>query len=103
MPKLHVVVIGAGAFGGWTALHLARQGVRVTLVDAWGPGNSRASSGGETRVIRAMYGADRIYVGMAAQALRLWRENETRFGQKLYRRTGVLWMTGRDDRFERAA
>ena len=52
----HVVVVGAGAFGGWTALHLLRRGVRVTLVDAWGPGNSRASSGGETRVIRGTYG-----------------------------------------------
>ena len=53
MPgKPHIVVIGAGAFGGWTALYLLRSGARVTLVDAWGPGNSRSSSGGETRVIR---------------------------------------------------
>src|SRR5207253_9498214 len=51
--KPHVVVVGAGAFGGWTALYLTRRGARVTLVDAWGPGNSRASSGGEGRVIRA--------------------------------------------------
>src|SRR5580704_18527791 len=49
---IHVCVIGAGAFGGWTALHLLRRGAWVTLLDAWGPGNSRASSGGETRVIR---------------------------------------------------
>lgn len=41
-----VVVVGAGAFGGWTALHLLRRGARVTLLDAWGPGNARASSGG---------------------------------------------------------
>ena len=53
----HIVVVGAGAFGGWTALELRRRGARVTLVDAWGPGNARASSGGETRVIRATYGA----------------------------------------------
>jgi glycine/D-amino acid oxidase-like deaminating enzyme len=98
-----VAVVGAGAFGGFTALSLVRRGARVTLVDAWGPGNSRASSGGETRVIRATYGPDRIYVQMVAQALRLWRENETRFGQRLYRKTGVLWMVGRDDRFERAS
>src|SRR6478752_4053158 len=54
--KTHVAVIGAGAFGGWTALYLLRRGVRVTLADAWGPGNSRSSSGGETRVIRGTYG-----------------------------------------------
>ena len=43
------VVIGAGAFGGWTALYLLEQGFDVTLVDAYGPGNVRATSGDETR------------------------------------------------------
>ena len=98
-----IVVVGAGAFGGWTALYLSRRGAKVTLLDAWGPGNSRASSGGETRVIRATYGPDRVYVQMVAQALRLWRENEKRWGKRLYRRTGALWMAGKDDRFERAS
>ena len=42
--RTHVAVIGAGAFGGWTALYLLRRGAQVTLLDAWGPGNSRASS-----------------------------------------------------------
>ena len=72
---LRVAVVGAGAFGGWTALHLRRAGAEVTLVDAWGPGNARASSGGETRVIRTIYGPARArYVEMAARALTLWRE-----------------------------
>lgn len=57
LPKLNkkssVVVIGAGAFGGWLAHFLAEAGHKVTLVDAWGPGNSRSSSGDETRVIRS--------------------------------------------------
>ncbi|PYO77991.1 MAG: hypothetical protein DMD67_05650 [Gemmatimonadetes bacterium] len=47
----HVVVVGAGAFGGWTALQLLRRGARVTLLDAWGPGNSRSSSGGDTLAV----------------------------------------------------
>src|SRR5262245_20431531 len=72
-PKPHVAVIGAGAFGGWTALHLLRQGARVSLLDAWGPGNSRASSGGETRIIRATYGPDRVYVEMVVRSLRQWQ------------------------------
>src|ERR1051326_7529235 len=59
--KTHVAVIGAGAFGGWPALHLLRSGARVTLVDEWGPGNSRASSGGETRIIRGTYGPAQPY------------------------------------------
>ena len=56
-------------FGGWTALHLLRRGARVTLLDAWGPGNVRASSGGETRVMRATYGTHSIFSQMAADAL----------------------------------
>ncbi len=98
-----VVVVGAGAFGGWTALSLLRSGARVTLVDAWGPGNSRASSGGETRVIRGVYGSDRIYTKMAARAFQLWKENEERWNRKLYRRTGALWMLADEGRYVRDA
>src|SRR5437879_5642153 len=74
--KPHVAVIGAGAFGGWTALHLLENGARVTLLDAWGPGNSRASSGGETRIMRATYGPNQPYTAMAARALKLWTKYE---------------------------
>jgi sarcosine oxidase len=95
----HVVVIGAGAFGGWTALCLARRGARVTIVDAWGPGNMRASSGGETRVIRGSYGDRAIYTRMAARALRLWREYEQESARQFFVRTGALWMFERDDAF----
>jgi glycine/D-amino acid oxidase-like deaminating enzyme len=76
--KSRIAVIGAGALGGWTAPYLLRMGARVTLVDAWGPGHSRASSGGETRIIRATYGPDRIYVQLVVRALALWREHEHR-------------------------
>jgi len=95
--KLHVAVVGAGAFGGWTALYLLRRGVRVTLVDAWGPGNSRASSGGETRVIRGTYGANQPYTMMAARALKLWRENERKWKRQFLHRIGVLWMAADGD------
>jgi glycine/D-amino acid oxidase-like deaminating enzyme len=98
-----VIVVGAGAFGGWSALQLLRRGAKVTLLDAWGPGNSRASSGGETRVIRATYGPVGIYTRMVARALRLWQENEQRWNLKLFFRTGALRMAGADDSYERAA
>ena len=99
--KLHIAVIGAGAFGGWTALHLLERGARVTLLDAWGPGNSRASSGGETRVMRGTYGPDQPYTEMAARALRLWAKYERRWKRQFLHRTGVLWMaSGTDDAFE---
>lgn len=99
----HIAVIGAGAFGGWTALHLLRQKVRVTLVDAWGPGNARASSGGETRVIRATYGRNGVYTKMAVRALQLWQENEKRWNRKLYTRTGALWMVMGSEEFEKTS
>ena len=98
-----VVVVGAGAFGGWTALELRRRGARVTLVDAWGPGNARASSGGETRVIRATYGARTVYTKMAMRAMALWRAHDARYQRGFFRKTGALWMFGRDDAFGRAS
>lgn len=102
--KLHVAVVGAGAFGGWTALHLLERGARVTLLDAWGPGNSRASSGGETRIMRATYGPGQPYTELAARSLKLWREYERRWKRKFLHRTGVLWMANsRDDSFERGS
>ena len=99
-----VIVVGAGAFGGWSALQLAQRGANVTLIDAWGPGNSRASSGGETRTIRATYGpAHLLYTRMVARALQLWREYERRWTLKLFFRSGALRMAGADDSYETAA
>jgi glycine/D-amino acid oxidase-like deaminating enzyme len=98
-----VAIIGAGAFGGWTALHLVRQGARVTLIDAWGPGNARASSGGETRVIRATYGTRDVYTALAARALTLWRDFDAEWQRAFYTKTGALWLFGSDDAFGRAS
>ncbi len=98
-----VVVVGAGAFGGWTALELRRRGACVTLVDAWGPGNGRSSSGGETRVIRATYGARTVYTRMAARAMQLWTAHDATWQHGLFRKTGALWMFGKNAAFGRAS
>lgn len=98
-----VVVVGAGAFGGWTALHLRNMGADVTLVDEWGPGNSLSSSGGKTRVIRAIYGKDRIYVEMVKRAFELWERLASSSKEPLYVPTGVLWMERGDDSYVRSA
>jgi glycine/D-amino acid oxidase-like deaminating enzyme len=102
-PVAHIAVVGAGAFGGWTALRLRERGCRVTLIDAWGPGSSRASSGGETRVIRGIYGPDRIYVQWVARSFDAWREAERRWGVRLYHPTGTLWMCSGGDGYVRAS
>ena len=101
--KPHIAVIGAGAFGGWTALNLLRGGAKVTLIDAWGPGNSRASSGGETRVIRGAYGPDQPYTKLAARALELWKEHQAQWKQRFFFPIGVLWMVEGDGAFERGS
>ncbi|MEK6373905.1 MAG: FAD-dependent oxidoreductase [Acidobacteriota bacterium] len=98
-PKPRVAVVGAGAFGGWTALHLRNLGAEVDLIDAWGPGNPRSSSGGETRVIRAVYGPDRVYVEMVKRSYELWES----LGESVYTETGVLWMHRGDDGYLRSS
>lgn len=95
--------MGAGAFGGWTALTLLRRGAAVTLIDAWGPGNARASSSGETRILRGTYGERAVYTRMAARAMRLWREHEERSGRRFFHRIGALWMFGDDPSFGEAS
>jgi glycine/D-amino acid oxidase-like deaminating enzyme len=102
--KPHIAVIGAGAFGGWTALHLLELGAHVTLLDNWGPGNSRASSGGETRIMRGTYGPNQPYTALAARAFKLWGKYENRWKHQLLHRTGVLWMvSSKDDDYERGS
>ena len=89
--KDHVAVIGAGVFGSWTAHHLQQQGHRVTLVDAWGPANSRASSGGESRLTRAAYGKDAIYTRMAMDSLPQWKALSTVSGLPVFIPCGILF------------
>lgn len=85
-----VAVIGAGVFGAWTAYALHRAGKRVILVDAYGPANSRASSGGETRIIRMAYGDDELYSRWAFESLPEWRALGERCGETFFTRKGVL-------------
>lgn len=92
-----VAVIGAGVFGAWTAYQLGRAGKAVVLVDAYGPGNSRSSSGGESRVIRMGYGPDQIYTRMAQRSLVLWQE--LLGSGALFQASGVLWLAQENDAY----
>jgi sarcosine oxidase len=97
MDRYDVVVVGAGVFGVWTAWHLVRRGRKVLLVDAYGPANARASSAGESRIIRMGYGADEIYTRWSQRSLVQWKEffECTRTG--LFHETGVLWLGAEGD------
>lgn len=91
-----IAVVGAGAFGGWTALQLQRRGARVSLFDMAPAGHGLSSSGGESRVIRHIY-PKRIYVDMAARALELWQQADRDWGQQLLHQKGVLFMSAGND------
>jgi monomeric sarcosine oxidase len=95
--RYDVAVIGAGVFGAWTAWHLSRRGQRVVLIDAYGPAHSRASSGGESRIIRMGYGADELYTRWAMHSLAQWKQFFGVEHRTLFQKTGVLWLAGEDD------
>lgn len=95
-------VVGAGVFGAWTAYLLKRAGAEVLLLDAHGVGNSRASSGGESRMIRMGYGPDQIYTRMAQRSLGLWHKlfdqiGPTVISPRLFQPTGILWLARDND------
>ena len=96
MKTYDFAVIGAGVFGAWTAYFLRRSGASVALLDAYGPASSRASSGGETRIIRMGYGPDELYTRWAARSLPLWREFPRGPGRKFFIRPACSgWATMR--------
>ncbi len=98
MAKMHdVAIIGAGVFGSWVALEMEQRGVSAVLIDAYGPANSRASSGGESRIIRAGYGADEVYSRWAHESLAAWQKFFRETAQPLFYPTGVLWLGRLDE------
>ena len=99
MTTYDFAVIGAGVFGAWTARQLRRSGASVVLLDAYGPANSRASSGGETRVIRMGYGPDDLYTRWAIRSLPAWRQLESETGVQIFHQTGVLWLSEDSDEY----
>jgi monomeric sarcosine oxidase len=92
-----VAVVGAGVFGAWTAWHLAKRGQRVVLLDAYSPAHARASSGGESRIIRMGYGADEVYTRWSMRSLVLWKELFAATGKPLFLETKVLWLANEND------
>lgn len=101
---MHVVVVGSGVFGAWTAYHLHARGATVTVVDAYGAAHSRSSSGDETRIVRCGYGPDAIYSELARRSRDQWRVLAERFGgnEPLWHESGVLWMAAGADAYTAA-
>ena len=93
-----VAVVGAGVFGSWIALELQRSGLSTILIDAYGPGNARSSSGGMTRVIRMGYGDHAIYGRWSLRSLEKWQElfRQAAYAS-LFQQSGVLWLAREQD------
>src|SRR5271154_6527250 len=85
-----ITVVGAGAFGAWTALCLRERGANVLLLDSYGAGNARQTSGDETRQIRAAYADREIYTRWANRAFTRWHERQEEFKRRLIFVNGVL-------------
>jgi len=95
MPQ--VVVVGAGVFGTWTAHHLVSADCGVTLVDAYGPANPRASSSDQSRILRCGYGADEIYSAFARRSVEQWRALQERASVPIWHPCGVLLLADAGD------
>lgn len=87
-----IIVVGAGAWGGWAAFHLQKAGCQVTLIDKGGPGHTLAGSGGKTRIIRLAYGGSEVYTNLTEQSLHLWEHYTQEWDEDLYHPKGALWM-----------
>jgi glycine/D-amino acid oxidase-like deaminating enzyme len=97
MPS--AIVVGAGVFGCSIADRLAGDGWSVTLVDQFEPGDERASSGGESRLLRCAHGAGEWYTDSAWRARQLWRELD----RGLFVESGVAWFARRENGWEAAS
>ena len=95
-------IVGAGVFGASLAWWLARAGWEVSLVDQFEPGDARATSGGESRLIRCGHGDDALYTSSAWRARSLWRELEAECGEELLVECGLAWFAHREDGWESA-
>ncbi|HEY3524023.1 MAG TPA: FAD-dependent oxidoreductase, partial [Candidatus Limnocylindrales bacterium] len=94
------LVVGAGTMGAWTARFAQLSGRRTVLVDAWGAGHPRATSGGESRISRASHGDDELYTRWSRRARELWIAFGDEVGERLFVEAGCLWFGGRSDGFE---
>ena len=92
--------MGSGVIGAWTALWLRRRGHDVTLVDRFGPGNDKGSSGDASRITRSSHGRDAHYPRWQRRALGQWRDLERTAGTKLFEQTGVVWLANENQTFE---
>src|SRR5438270_1335105 len=85
------------------------MGATVTVVDAYGPGNSRSTSGDETRGVRSSYGdkagqLGELWMLWARESMKRWRAFDDEWGKEfrlnLFHTTGDLILRSEWDSFQ---
>lgn len=83
------IVVGGGAMGLATAWNLAKQGVRVLLLERFAQGHDRGASHGQTRNLNDAY-AQEHYLDLFDEAVDLWRELEGASGTRILTLCGLV-------------
>ncbi len=96
MADFDVIVLGVGSMGSATVYHLARRGMRTLGLEQFDIPHSRGSSHGQSRMIRQAYFEHPDYVPLLKRAYELWGDLEHESGQRLFARTGGVYI-GRAD------
>ena len=85
-----VIVVGLGAVGAAATWQLAKRGAKVLGIDRHSPPHALGSSHGDTRITRLAIGEGAVYTPLAMRSHEIWRDVESRTGEDLLVRTGML-------------
>lgn len=94
---MHVIVVGAGIAGLASTWALARQGIRVTLIEQDTVPGNRAASNDHQRLLRPVYPDDEGYSRMVGHASSAWSQLWDDIGQSHYHSTGCLLLSAREN------
>jgi sarcosine oxidase len=85
-----IAVVGLGAIGSATLMHLAKAGVRVIEIDRFCTPHSNGSSHGETRITRQSIGEGEAYIPLMKRSHELWASIGSEVNSEILTLTGGL-------------
>jgi glycine/D-amino acid oxidase-like deaminating enzyme len=92
---MKIIVVGAGINGVVAAIELRKRGHAIVLVDPGPLPYPLAASTDISKVVRAAYGTDEEYTGLAERSREIWRQWNVEFEAELYHEVGFLCMRQR--------
>src|SRR5215475_7557820 len=99
MQTFDVVIVGGGVMGASAAYELAGDGATVALIDQTPLPNPKAASVDHSKVFRYAY-PEPLYVTLAIDALKRWKEIESKTGMHVLTQTGALLLGRGEPSFE---